>query len=41
MNVSVLKEKVCLLYYLCLLDGKYFLFFVLCSTQVWSLEIVL
>lgn len=30
MNVSVFKEKkVCLLYYLCLLDEKYFLFFVL------------
>lgn len=35
MNVSVLKEKkVCLLYYLCLLDEKYFLFFVVLSLCV-------
>lgn len=44
MNVSVLKKKVCLLYYLCLLDEKYFLFFVVfvppCSTRVWRLAIV-
>ena len=31
MNVSVLRTNVCLLYYLCLLDEKYFLFFVVLS----------
>lgn len=31
MNVSVLRTSVCLLYYLCLSDEKYFLFFVVLS----------
>lgn len=41
MNVSVLKKKVCLLYYLCLLNEKYFLFFVVLCLYVFhsSVEI--